>query len=92
MNDDLYATLLALYRESRPAEILPISDAVGGLSETERSAQDQFMRVLLRRPQRGHGRARRAFLASGGAFIAVGALHLAGKTVSSSASAPMDIR
>ena len=47
MNDDLYATLLRLYRESRPAEILPISDAIGGLSEAERAAQDQFMRVLL---------------------------------------------
>jgi uncharacterized protein YbaP (TraB family) len=29
MNDDLYATLLRLYREGRPAEILPISDALG---------------------------------------------------------------
>ena len=46
MNDDLYATLLRLYQESRPAEILPISDAIAGLSEAERSAQDQFMRVL----------------------------------------------
>jgi uncharacterized protein len=80
MNDDIYATLLRLYRESRPAEILPISDAVGGLSEAERSAQDQFMRVLL--VDRNAVMAERAapLLASGGAFIAVGALHLAGKT------------
>jgi uncharacterized protein len=80
MNDDLYATLLRLYQESRPAEILPISDAIGGLSEAERSAQDQFMRVLL--VDRNAVMAERAapLLASGGAFIAVGALHLAGKT------------
>jgi uncharacterized protein len=80
MNDDLYATLLRLYRESRPAEILPISDAIGGLSEAERSAQDQFMRVLL--VDRNAVMAERAapLLASGRAFIAVGALHLAGKT------------
>ena len=31
MNDDVYATMLRLYRESRPAEILPIADAVGGI-------------------------------------------------------------
>jgi uncharacterized protein len=80
MNDDLYATLLRLYQESRPAEILPISDAIGGLSEAERSAQDQFMRVLL--VDRNAVMAERAapLIASGGAFIAVGALHLAGKT------------
>ena len=79
MNDDLYATMLRLYRESRPAEILPISDAVGGLSEAERSAQDEFMRVLL--VDRNAVMAERAapLLASGGAFIAVGALHLTGK-------------
>jgi uncharacterized protein len=79
MSDDLYATMLRLYRESRPAEILPISDAVGGLSAAERSAQDQFMRVLL--VDRNALMAERAapLLASGGAFIAVGALHLSGK-------------
>jgi uncharacterized protein len=79
MNDDLYATMLQLYRESRPAEILPISDIVGGLSEAERSAQDEFMRVLL--VDRNALMAERAapLIASGGAFIAVGALHLSGK-------------
>ncbi len=79
MNDDVYATMLRLYRESRPAEILPIADAVGGLSEAERVAQDEFMRVLLL--DRNAVMAERAapLLASGGAFIAVGALHLSGK-------------
>jgi uncharacterized protein len=79
MNDDLYSTMLRLYRESRPAEILPISDAVGGLTDAERAAQDEFMRVLL--VGRNSIMAERAapLLASGGAFIAVGALHLTGK-------------
>jgi uncharacterized protein len=78
LNDDLYATMLRLYRESRPAEILPLSDAIGGLSETERAAEDEFMRDLLQ--GRNGVMAERAapLLASGGAFIAVGALHLAG--------------
>ena len=79
MNDDLYATMLQLYRESRPAEILPISDAIGGLSEAERAAQDELMRIML--VDRNAVMAERAapLLASGGAFIAVGALHLTGK-------------
>jgi uncharacterized protein YbaP (TraB family) len=80
MNDDVYATMLRLYSESRPAEILPIADALGGLSEAERAAQDEFMRVLLL--DRNAVMAERAapLLASGGAFIAVGALHLVGKS------------
>ena len=80
LNDDLYATMLKLYRESRPAEILAVSDALGGVSETERAAEDEFMRELLL--SRNAIMAERAapLLASGGAFIAVGALHLAGKT------------
>jgi uncharacterized protein len=79
LNDDLYATMLRLYRESRPAEILPIADAIGGLSEAERVAQDEFMRDLLQgRNATMHERAA-PLLSSGGAFIAVGALHLAGK-------------
>lgn len=48
LNDDLYATMLRLYRESRPAEILPIADALGEISDSERAAQDEFMRALLK--------------------------------------------
>jgi len=79
MNDDIYATMLKLYRESRPAEILPIADVVGDMSEVEREAQDEFMRLLL--IGRNATMAERAapLLAEGGAFIAVGALHLPGK-------------
>jgi uncharacterized protein YbaP (TraB family) len=79
MNDDLYATLVRLYSESRPAEILPISDAIGGLTEAERAAQDEFMIGLL--VDRNSVMAERAapLIAAGGAFIAVGALHLTGK-------------
>jgi uncharacterized protein YbaP (TraB family) len=80
MNDDLYVTTLRLYRESRPAEIVAIADALGGLSAAERAAQDEFTRALLQ--DRNAIMAERAVprLSSGGAFIAVGALHLSGKT------------
>jgi uncharacterized protein YbaP (TraB family) len=80
MNDDLYVTMLRLYRESRPAEILAVSDAVGGLSETERAAESEFMRDLLQGRNAVMAERAAPLIASGGAFIAVGALHLAGKT------------
>jgi len=77
--DDIYATMLHLYRESRPAEILPIADTVGEMSEDERAAQDEFLRLLLNgRNATMAGRAA-PLLKEGGAFIAVGALHLPGK-------------
>ena len=80
LNDDLYATMLRLYRESRPAEILAVSDALGGFSDSERAAQDEFMRALLQGRNATMAERAAPLLASGGAFIAVGALHLAGKT------------
>jgi hypothetical protein len=80
LNDDLYATTLRLYRESRPAEIVAIADALGGLSEVERAAQDELMRDLLQGRNAIMAERAAPLLASGGAFIAVGALHLAGKT------------
>ena len=77
--DDIYATMLQLYRESRPAEVLPIADVIGDMSEDERTAQDEFVRLLL--TDRNATMADRAapLLKEGGAFIAVGALHLPGK-------------
>jgi uncharacterized protein len=79
LNDNLYATMLRLYRESRPAEILAVSDALGGLSDTALAAQDEFMLALLQGRNATMAERAAPLLASGGAFIAVGALHLAGK-------------
>jgi uncharacterized protein YbaP (TraB family) len=80
MNDDLYATMLKFYLESRPAEILAVGDALGGLSGAERAAEDEFMGALLQGRTATMAERAAPLLASGGAFIAVGALHLAGKT------------
>ena len=79
LSDDVYATMLRLYHESRPAEILPVTDVIGGMSEDERAAEDEFVRLLL--TGRNATMAERAapLLEKGGAFIAVGALHLPGK-------------
>jgi uncharacterized protein len=80
LNDDLYATMLRLYRESRPAEIVAIAEAKGGLSDAERAAEDEFMRALLQGRNATMAERAAPLLAAGGAFIAVGALHLSGKT------------
>ena len=80
MNDDLYATMLRLYRESRPAEIVAIEAALGGMDESERAAEDEFMHGLLQNRNATMAERAAPLLASGGAFIAVGALHLSGKT------------
>jgi uncharacterized protein len=78
LNDDIYATMLSLYRQSRPADIVPIGDIVGDISPAERAAEDEFTRRLL--VGRNAVMIERAGpLLQEGAFIAVGALHLAGK-------------
>ena len=79
LNDDVYATMLRLYRDSRPAEILPISDAIGDMSEDERAAEDEFTRLLLVGRNVTMAERMEPLLKDGGAFVAVGALHLTGK-------------
>ncbi|MGD0187605.1 MAG: TraB/GumN family protein [Roseiarcus sp.] len=80
LDDDAYATLLRLYRDKRPAEMLAVGDVMLGLTPVERAAEDEFTRLLL--VGRNDVMAARAapLLAAGGTFIAVGALHLSGKT------------
>lgn len=79
LDKDSYATLLRLYREKRPAEMIAVAEIMPGLTPEERAAEDAFDRLLL--VGRNATMAERAapLLASGGAFIAVGALHLSGK-------------
>jgi hypothetical protein len=79
LDEDSYATLLRLYREKRPADMIAIADVVPGLTAEERAAEDEFDNLLL--VGRNATMAERAapLLANGGAFIAVGALHLTGR-------------
>ena len=79
LDDDVYVTMLKLYSESRPAEILAIVDVMQGLTDAERAAEREFTDALL--VNRNEVMAERAapLLRDGGAFIAVGALHLPGK-------------
>ena len=79
LSDDVYATMLRLYRESRPTEILAIAYIVGDLSDSERASQDEFTRLLLIGRNAAMAERAEPLLREGGAFIAVGALHLSGK-------------
>ena len=77
--DDDYVTMLHLYRESRPADITAIFDLDTEMTAEERAAQNAFTDSML--VGRNATMAERAepLLKEGGAFIAVGALHLPGK-------------
>ncbi|MDE3175799.1 MAG: TraB/GumN family protein, partial [Pseudomonadota bacterium] len=77
--DGGYATLLSLYQQKRPTAALAVLDAAPGLSAADRQATAELTRMLL--ADRNDTMAERAapLLAKGGAFIAVGALHLSGK-------------
>ena len=77
--DGGYATLVSLYEQKRPAAALAILDAAPDLSAAERQATADLTKRLL--GDRNEIMADRAapLLAKGGAFIAVGALHLSGK-------------
>ena len=77
--DGAYATLLSLYVQKRPAAVLAYLDLKSRLSEAERKSGEEMTRRLL--GDRNAHMAERAapLIDKGGAFIAVGALHLPGK-------------
>ena len=79
LDDDAYVTLLTLYQQKRPARAIAVIDAAPGISDQDRSAEREFTKLLI--VGRNETMASRAAprLAAGGAFIAVGALHLTGK-------------
>ncbi len=79
LDEDAYATLLDFYVAGRPLEAVPVVEASGLLSKEEIAAENSFSLLLL--GDRNHVMAERAkpMIEAGGAFIAVGAFHLAGK-------------
>jgi len=79
LDDDAYATMVRLYRDGRPAEMIAVVDALPELTPDEHAAERKFDDLLL--IGRNATMAERAapLIAKGGAFIAVGALHLPGK-------------
>jgi len=79
VSDDAFATLLSFYAEKRPVEILPVLDASGVLTKKEIEAEDAFSAHLLGERNGLMAERIQPLIDEGGAFIAVGALHLPGK-------------
>jgi uncharacterized protein YbaP (TraB family) len=77
--DDVYATLLSLYAQQKPGEILPVIDASNVFTPEETKAQDDFANHLLGARNKIMAERMKPLLDAGGAFVAVGALHLVGK-------------
>ncbi|MBS9722263.1 TraB/GumN family protein [Tianweitania sp. BSSL-BM11] len=75
--NDVNETMIALYKEGEIALLWPLLDHV--MPDPDGQGYAQFEQVLI--TQRNHVMAERAqpILAQGGAFMAVGALHLPGK-------------
>ncbi|GEM_PF-345563 len=79
LDEDAYATLLDRYVVGRPVEAMPIIDASGLMSKEEIAAEDRFSLLLLRERNRVMAERAKPLIEAGGAFVAVGAFHLAGK-------------
>jgi len=77
--DDVYATMIGLYIKQKPAEILPMIDASRILTPAEVKAQEELANHLLGARNKIMAERLAPLLAPGGAFVAVGALHLSGK-------------
>ena len=77
--DDVYATMISLYVAQKPAEILPVIDASHILTPEESKAQEEFADHLLGARNKIMAERLKPLLEPGGAFVAVGALHLVGK-------------
>jgi uncharacterized protein YbaP (TraB family) len=78
-SDDAYATLLSLYAEQRPGEIFPVADAAHLMTPQESAAEDEMTSHLLGGRNKAMVERMSPLLDAGGAFVAVGALHLVGK-------------
>jgi uncharacterized protein YbaP (TraB family) len=77
--DDVYATMVSLYAQQKAAEILPVIDASQIMTPEESKAQEDFADRLLGARNKLMVARMKPLLEPGGAFVAVGALHLVGK-------------
>lgn len=79
LDEDAYATLLDFYVAGSPLQAVPVVEASGVLSKEEIAAEHSFSLLLLSGRNRVMADRAKPMIAAGGAFIAVGAFHLAGK-------------
>lgn len=79
LNDDGYMTMLQLYLRKEPTLAVAVLDAMPDLTPQERAAEAEFTKQLLVGRNATMVERAEPLLAKGGAFIAVGALHLSGR-------------
>ncbi len=77
-NDDLMETIIQLYLRRQTAVTLPFQIAMAKDAGVEAGAFAQFESEIVVRRNHAMAQATAPFLDNGGAFIAVGALHLSG--------------
>lgn len=77
--ENMFETMIQLYLKRRLGLIVPLSSALAELRALKMEGMDRFMKTVV--VERNHGMRDKALplLAKGGAFIAVGALHLVGE-------------
>jgi len=79
ISDDAFSTMLRLYGEHRPADILAVLDAQTAMTEEQAKIERAFFDRLLSGRNALMAERAEPLLSEGGVFIAVGALHLPGK-------------
>ncbi len=77
--DDMTETMVQLYLARRIAAALPLSIALGEKAGLDARKMRAFQRILVDARNRRMAKRARPLLEKGGAFIAVGALHLPGR-------------
>jgi hypothetical protein len=78
-HEDVYATLVDLYLQERPVALVDVAVAAGLADENDRTMQLRFLDALGGERDRRMAERALPLLAEGGAFVAVGALHLPGR-------------
>ena len=77
--EDAYATLVSLYVQRQPGQVLPVLDASHIMTPEEIKAENEFTNHLLGKRNTIMVERMKPLLDAGGAFVAVGALHLIGQ-------------
>jgi len=78
--EDMFETLIQLYLSRRLAETMPLSNALSKIHGLKTTGTAAFINSMVVKRNYGMRDKSLPLLNKGGAFIAVGALHLSGKT------------
>jgi uncharacterized protein len=80
LTEDLHETVIALHIKGMAAMAFPLMEALGSTYPASRAAMEDMREPLIEARNRLMAERALPYLEKGGAFIAVGALHLSGET------------